>query len=518
MTQGGPPTILHLGTMFWPPNVRGVLWFAREVLPLVRSQVADARFVIVGKKPPAEVSALAADPRIEVTGYVADPEPYLAAADAFIVPLHAGGGMRVKILDAWLWGLPVVSTLTGAEGIETCPGDDILVTPDHDAEAFARAVVQVLTDPVLNAKLRRNGRAAVEARYSWQTVYARVDAVYASAARILPKNAETRLNAVQPFGAPEKRDDCSFMSETPRFCPFLGLAADRTVARNKADTGHRCYAVSPAGSPELAYQKKFCQGSEYGQCPLYDPEEARTLEAGTVQPAERRPRRWPALLAWAALALMVAAVVFVYLRDAGMSLNPAANPPAAATATATATEAAAAANTAPPPALPAVPDTSLLSATPVPRYGTPTPGPGGRTISLSSKAGDAGWWTGAEARGNHLGDSFLYAGYTRGQAFVSAARFDLSAVPRGAAIRAAELRLMGLNDERFDADAGGTWSIEMLQASSLPDYAKSDFQTLLNAPARGHPLPHLLRRWICTWGRRTWSGSTSRGERGWRSR
>ncbi len=124
------PTILHLGTMFWPPNVAGVLWFAREVLPLIWQQAPEARFVVVGKNPPAEVQALAADPRVEVTGYVADPLPYLQAADVFVVPLHSGGGMRVKILDAWLWGLPIVSTPIGAEGIELRDGENILLAGD----------------------------------------------------------------------------------------------------------------------------------------------------------------------------------------------------------------------------------------------------------------------------------------------------------------------------------------------------------------------------------------------------
>ncbi len=173
---GGPPTILHLGTMFWPPNVTGVLWFAREVLPLVRAEVPEARFVIVGKNPPAEVQALAADPRIEVTGYVADATPHLAAADAFVAPLHAGGGMRVKILDAWLWGLPVVSTAIGAEGIELRDGENILVA--DGAAAFAAATVRLLTDPGLNSRLRAAGRAWVEEKYAWQTVYRRVDEVY----------------------------------------------------------------------------------------------------------------------------------------------------------------------------------------------------------------------------------------------------------------------------------------------------------------------------------------------------
>jgi glycosyltransferase involved in cell wall biosynthesis len=171
------PVILHLGTMFWPPNVAGVLWFAREALPLVWREVPDARFVIVGKNPPAAVQALAADPRIVVAGYVADPLPYLETADVFVVPLFSGGGMRVKILDAWLRGLPIVSTPLGAEGIEVRDGENILLAAD--APTFAAAVLRLLTDRDLNTHLRAAGRAWVEQTYSWQTVYRQVDQVYA---------------------------------------------------------------------------------------------------------------------------------------------------------------------------------------------------------------------------------------------------------------------------------------------------------------------------------------------------
>jgi glycosyltransferase involved in cell wall biosynthesis len=173
---GGPPTILHLGTMFWPPNVAGVLWFARQVLPLIHAELPEARLIVAGKNPPAEVWDLTADPRIEVAGYVPDPTPYLAATDVFAVPLLAGGGMRVKILDAWLWGLPVVSTPIGAEGIELLAGENILLAADP--AGFAAAVLRCLIDPLLNARLRAAGRAWVQARYAWQAVYPRVDAVY----------------------------------------------------------------------------------------------------------------------------------------------------------------------------------------------------------------------------------------------------------------------------------------------------------------------------------------------------
>jgi glycosyltransferase involved in cell wall biosynthesis len=186
--NSGAPTILHLGTMFWPPNVNGVLWFAREVLPLVHEQVPEARFVVVGKNPPAEVQALASDPRVEVTGYVADPMPYLEAANAFVVPLHAGGGMRVKIVDGWLWGLPIVSTPIGAEGIKVRDGENLLVA--EDAPAFAEGTVRLLTNPDLNERLRVSGRSWVESHYAWQAVYRRVDEIYARLLNDTSENLE----------------------------------------------------------------------------------------------------------------------------------------------------------------------------------------------------------------------------------------------------------------------------------------------------------------------------------------
>ena len=175
--RAGGRSVVHVGTMFWPPNVEGVLWFGGEVWPRVLQQVPDARFVIVGKKPPKAVKDLAMQVRnITVTGYVAEPAPYLAEAAVFIVPLHAGGGMRVKIVDAWCWGVPVVATTVGAEGIERCEGENILVA---DApQALADAVVRLLKEPALGERLRVNGRAWVEEKYNWRIVYDAWDRVY----------------------------------------------------------------------------------------------------------------------------------------------------------------------------------------------------------------------------------------------------------------------------------------------------------------------------------------------------
>ena len=175
--RDGPPTIIHLGTMFWPPNVGGVLWFAQEVLPLIWQEVPEARFIVAGKDPPQEIEDLGQDARIQVTGYVPDPLPYLEQADAFVVPLNAGGGMRVKILDAWLWGIPIIATPIGAEGINVRDGEDILIA--ETPRAFAAATVRAITDQQLNERMRAQGRAWVEANYSWRNVYGRVDQIYA---------------------------------------------------------------------------------------------------------------------------------------------------------------------------------------------------------------------------------------------------------------------------------------------------------------------------------------------------
>jgi len=172
----GARDILHLGTMFWLPNVEGVLWFAQQVWPQVRSQVPGVTFTIIGKRPPEAVRALATAGGVRVTGYIADPRPFLEAAAAFVVPLHSGSGMRVKILDAWSWGLPVISTRTGAEGIRYIDGENILIA--DTPEQFAQAVVRVLCDPQLAQRLRENGRRWVETQYNWRRVYEAWDEIY----------------------------------------------------------------------------------------------------------------------------------------------------------------------------------------------------------------------------------------------------------------------------------------------------------------------------------------------------
>ena len=86
--------------------------------------------------------------------------------------------MRVKIIGGWSWGLPIASTRVGAEGVEAVHGANMLLA--DDPAAFARAVIDLLTDPVLNEKIAQGGRRTVLERYNWKVVYRRWDSIYAT--------------------------------------------------------------------------------------------------------------------------------------------------------------------------------------------------------------------------------------------------------------------------------------------------------------------------------------------------
>ncbi len=168
--------VTFLGGLHWPPNAAGIVWFAKEVWPQVQTQVPTAMLTVIGKNPPAALQTTRV-PNLQITGYVADPTPLLAETAAFIVPLQAGGGMRVKILDAWSWGVPIVSTTTGAEGITICPGKNILIA--DTAAAFAQAIIHLLQQPAQANAIAQAGRDWVESHYDWQRIYPAWDDLYA---------------------------------------------------------------------------------------------------------------------------------------------------------------------------------------------------------------------------------------------------------------------------------------------------------------------------------------------------
>lgn len=178
--QPGADHILHIGTMYWPPNVDGILWFIRQVYPHIRARRPQTIFDVVGARPPQEILDLSGNGTgINVTGYVPDPAPYRQQAGLMVVPLRAGGGMRVKILEALAQGLPIVSTTLGCEGIAVTHGQNILIadTP-HE---FAQAVLRLLDNPQLAAELGCNGRRLAEQLYDYRQVCLPLETIYSRA-------------------------------------------------------------------------------------------------------------------------------------------------------------------------------------------------------------------------------------------------------------------------------------------------------------------------------------------------
>ena len=151
-----PAEIVFTGLMDHPPNADAAVFFAREVFPIIRRRAAEARFLVVGKSPAAEVRELAALPGVEVTGMVPDTRDYLARAAVVVAPLRFGSGVRNKILEAWGMEKCVVSTSVGAEGLEYKHGGNLLIA--DGAAAMAETVVEALGDPERRRALGAAGR------------------------------------------------------------------------------------------------------------------------------------------------------------------------------------------------------------------------------------------------------------------------------------------------------------------------------------------------------------------------
>ena len=176
--QPGSKNIVTLGTLHYPPNADGIRWFFNEVFPLIRKRVPDATLTIIGKNPPQDFLDLAArEPdTVKVTGYVPELAPYLEQSALMVVPVRAGGGMRVRILEAFSFAMPVVTTTIGLEGIHAELEKDVIVA--DAAGDFAERVCELLEDVSLQEKLATNGRRLAETKYDWQVVLDAMRPIY----------------------------------------------------------------------------------------------------------------------------------------------------------------------------------------------------------------------------------------------------------------------------------------------------------------------------------------------------
>jgi sugar transferase (PEP-CTERM/EpsH1 system associated) len=171
-------TIVFTGAMDYKPNVDAAAWFSREVLPLIRHQVPDATFWIVGARPTAEVRSLAREREIHVTGTVPEVRPYLAHAGVVVVPMRLARGIQNKALEAMSMGAATIVSTTSAAALNAVPSRDFHLA--DDAESFAREVVDLLADRAARRRLGDAGRAAVLANYDWSRNLARIERCFDS--------------------------------------------------------------------------------------------------------------------------------------------------------------------------------------------------------------------------------------------------------------------------------------------------------------------------------------------------
>jgi glycosyltransferase involved in cell wall biosynthesis len=168
-------TLIFIGGFSHEPNVDAILWFCKEILPLIAASVPEVCLKIIGSNEPRSIRALAG-PRIEVLGFVPDTTPYLRASAVSVAPLRFGAGLKGKIGEALAHGVPVVSTTLGISGFGLTPGVNVLV--GDTARTFADEAIRLLRDPILRTRLGTVGREFVSQHYSEAAVDDRLDELF----------------------------------------------------------------------------------------------------------------------------------------------------------------------------------------------------------------------------------------------------------------------------------------------------------------------------------------------------
>lgn len=181
--------LFFVGNFSHHPNVDGILWFAREILPLILESRPETILEIGGRRAPAELEKLPASAAIRCLGWVPETDPYLDSARIVVAPLRFGGGMKGKVSESLASGVPTVTTTFGAQGFGAEDGVHLKIA-DKPA-AFASAVVEMLADEAKAEKIGENGQELVRSICSLEVVQGKVDEVLAhlarTSARVVPR-------------------------------------------------------------------------------------------------------------------------------------------------------------------------------------------------------------------------------------------------------------------------------------------------------------------------------------------
>jgi polysaccharide biosynthesis protein PslH len=173
--QRKPNVIVFVGRMDYFPNIDAMLYFTKDIFPIIRRSIPDAELRIVGSNPNGAVRDLAAIPGVTVTGHVPDVRPHLDEAVVAVAPLRLARGTQNKILEAMAMSIPVVATSAAAKGIDAIPGRHLAVG-DSPGE-FAARVIELLRSPDLRAQLSLAGCRQVEKGHAWPNSLAILDGI-----------------------------------------------------------------------------------------------------------------------------------------------------------------------------------------------------------------------------------------------------------------------------------------------------------------------------------------------------
>lgn len=172
-----PNSLLFTGVMSYRPNEESIVYFIKNVLPLIRKEIPDTSLTIAGKEPSQELQSYVKKiDGIKVTGYVEDIRPFFNQSMVYVAPMISGSGIKNKILEAWAMGNPVVATTMASQGLNAINGDNILLA--DSPESFANKIVEVFKSTELQSKLRVNSRRTAKAIYSWTTQSRKLQEVF----------------------------------------------------------------------------------------------------------------------------------------------------------------------------------------------------------------------------------------------------------------------------------------------------------------------------------------------------
>ena len=280
--------------------------------------------------------------------------------------------------------------------------------------------------------------------------------------------------------------------ESKQVCPYLGLAEDRDSHFSYPETAHVCFATNPESTIAAEHQSAFCLARGHAACPRFMVALSKGEAAEATSPivdSISGPSEFSivAVVLLGVTGLLFGLIcmlgAFYYYYDTinasrdNVVINPTKTP---------AIPALIANLTLTPTPVEDTPTSDLAGstflATPTP---TNTPEPGAKIYNLSPRSADVGWVTSDEERGNHFGDSYLYAGIFEGQVYNSGFQFDLSSIPRGAPIYHGSIQLTGLREDRlaenFDQAGQGAWLLRLLDSEIDKDWGRLNYQKLFNA-------------------------------------